>query len=410
MAGPRAGFALERLVRPWPLLLGALASFLACCAAGAWCSRRPVYQHFERFHQLLSPEALHYPTASQVLALARAELPPDKVAVIVGGNSVLNGAGQRAERLWTKALQAALGDDYRVLNLAVRGAHPAEFGAVVAEALGRERPRVLFVTLTGYGCGGFPDGQFYQYFYWDAHAKGLLLPHPAREERLRELGPRGDPEKFAELRLQARQNAWCYFDDLWNALAYRRLSTVWAPFVWDHPFRPRQRFADPDPGTALPFEQRYGPAFARAAAAKIHAWEQGYHDFLAYRRPPGRRAREVDPEHCALVRQLRACFPEGCRPRTLVLVPHENPYYLGQLAPAEQALSRRLVRDQVRAIEGAGFAALEVGRDFTVDDCYDGGGHYTEQGGARLAAAVAPKIRALARRLGYLDTAAPGGP
>jgi hypothetical protein len=42
-----------------------------------------------------------------------------------------------------------------------------------------------------------------------------------------------------------------------------------------------------------------------------------------------------------------------------------------------------------------------VGRDFTVDDCYDGA-HYSEQGGLRLAAEVAPKIQDMARRLGYL--------
>jgi hypothetical protein len=112
-----------------------------------------------------------------------------------------------------------------------------------------------------------------------------------------------------------------------------------------------------------------------------------------------------------MVRQLRACFPEACRPRALVLVPHENPHYLGWLSPAEQALSRRLVLDQVRAVEAAGLAALAVGRDFTVDDCNDGGGHYTERGGVRLAAEVAPKVRAMARRLGYLEKRpALGGP
>jgi hypothetical protein len=145
----RDGGALERLVAPWALLLGALLSFLGCCAAGAWYSRQPVYENFQRFHQLITPESLHYPTASQVLALARAQLPPDRVAVVVGGNSVLNGCGQRPERLWSRALQAALGDDYRVLNLAVRGAYPPELGGAIAEALGREHPRVLFITLTG---------------------------------------------------------------------------------------------------------------------------------------------------------------------------------------------------------------------------------------------------------------------
>jgi hypothetical protein len=128
----------------------------------------------------------------------------------------------------------------------------------------------------------------------------------------------------------------------------------------------------------------------------MRVWLRDYPGRLAYG-----RSGEVDLERSAMVRQLRACFPPECRPRTLLLVPFENPYYLALLAPAEQALCRRLVLDQVRAAEGAGLAALAVGRDFTVDDCYDGA-HYSEQGGLRLAAEVAPKIQDMARRLGYV--------
>jgi hypothetical protein len=405
MAAPRAGCALERLVRPWPLLLGIVVSFLACCAAGAWYGCRPVYQHFERFHPALTPEWQHYPTASQVLALARAELPPDKVAVIVGGNSILHGVGQRAGHVWTQALQAALGDDYRVLNLGMRGASAAEFGGAVAEALTREGRKVLLVTLTNYGGAGAPDGAFYEYFYWDAWYKGLLLPHPAREEALRQIltDPRlRDAARYFELRRQMRLNSYCRFNDLWNGVAYDWLSTVWCPAVMHHVLRPRKRCHDPHTTPLPPFEARYPPAIAPAVVQRIRGWLQVGRKMLPYRDGGA----EIDLERSDLVSQLRACFPEGCRPRTLVLVPHENPYYLGLLAPAEQALSRRLVRDQVRAAEAAGFAALEVGRDYTVDDHYDGGGHYTEPGGARLAAEVAPKLRDMARRLGYLD---PGG-
>jgi hypothetical protein len=104
-----------------------------------------------------------------------------------------------------------------------------------------------------------------------------------------------------------------------------------------------------------------------------------------------------------MVRHLRASFPEECRQRTLMLVPYENPYYLSQLCPAEQALSRESTLEQVRAAEAVGLVGLAVGRDFTVDDCYDGGGHYTEQGGLKLAAEVAPKVREMARRLGYVQ-------
>ena len=54
MAVAQKGGALERLVAPWPLLFGVFVSFLGCCAAGAWYSRRPVYEHFQRFHPWLA--------------------------------------------------------------------------------------------------------------------------------------------------------------------------------------------------------------------------------------------------------------------------------------------------------------------------------------------------------------------
>ncbi len=397
MAAPQPGGALERLVAPWPLLLGVIAGFLGCCAAGAWCGRHNVYEGTQRFHPWIAPETLHYPTSTQVLALARAQLPPDKVAVIVGGNSILFGIGQRPEMLWTKALQAALGDDYRVINLAMRGASCAEFGGTVAEVLGREGRKVIFVTIANYGSPGAPDGSLYQYFYWDAYYKGLLPIWQPREELIRRTDLYRDREKVAEMRRQMRLNSFCRFSDLWNAVAYQHLSTVWTAAVAEHPTRPRKRWADSDPGLAMPFAVRYAPASTPLILTRIRSWLERCRGLLPYKGD----GPEIDLDHSEMALQLRGCFPEDCRPRTLLLIPHENPYYLAMLSPAEQALSRQYALEQVRTAEAVGLSALAVGRDFTVDDCYDGGGHYTEQGGIKLAGEVAPKVRELAGRLGY---------
>jgi hypothetical protein len=407
MAAPQPAGPLERQLAPWPLLLGVAASFLACCAAGAWCGRRNLYDNFERFHPAISPEWLHCPTPSQVLALARARLPRDKVAVIVGGNSILHGVGQRPEWLWTKALQAALGDDYRVLNLAMRGASASEFGGAVAEAFSREHPRVIFVTLAGYGGAGRPDGDLYRYFYWGAFARGMLLPSPERDERLRAVRELDTSGKCDELKRQGRLNCYGRFNDLWNALAYRRLSTVWASPVADHPFRARKHFSDLDPGPAVPLALRCNPAYAPAIAQRLRGWLQAGRVFLPLEAPAGQGPPGLDVARSEMARQLRACFPEPCRPRTLVLVPHESPYRLRLLSPEEQATCRQLVVDQARTAECVGFAALAVGRDYTDGDYYDSGGHYSEQGGARLAGDVAAKVREMARRLGYLQNRGP---
>src|SRR6516225_1501366 len=99
MAAPRAGASKRRLIAPWPLLLGAAASFAACCLLGRALTRVNVYRDFTRFHPHLSNLSLYYPTASQARSVARSRLTPERVAVVVGGSSVLYGYGQGAEHL-----------------------------------------------------------------------------------------------------------------------------------------------------------------------------------------------------------------------------------------------------------------------------------------------------------------------
>jgi lysophospholipase L1-like esterase len=402
MDTPQPGGPLERLLSPWALLLGVVASFLGCCAAGAWYTRHNVYASFDRFHPWIAPETLHYPSAGQVMALARSRLDRDKVAVIVGGNSVLHGVGQRAELLWTKALQARLGDDYRVINLAMRGASPAEFGGVVAEALSGEYRKMVYVTLTGFGGGGPPDGFAYQYLYWDAWGRGLLREYPGREEGLRyyAMAAQRDPARMEELARQGRVNAYLYFNDLWNALAYTRLSLVWHPGACTHMFRPRKRYTDPDLGPP-PLAHRYPPALEAVESTRLHGWvRNGRAMIRGYHLSPG-QPDVLDPARSPMCQELSAAFPEPFRARTLLLIHSDSPHYLKQLTPTEQEAYHDLALRQVRVLEKAGFAALEVSHGYTEEDFVDRG-HLSESGGLRLAAEVAPKIREMARRLGYL--------
>ena len=97
----------EKLLAPRALFAGIAVAFISCCVAGHLASRHNYLPHFERFHRLLSPESLYYPTARQVRALGRAQLDPNKIVVVVGGSSIMHGTCQRVDHVWTKRLQAA---------------------------------------------------------------------------------------------------------------------------------------------------------------------------------------------------------------------------------------------------------------------------------------------------------------
>jgi hypothetical protein len=390
----------DRFVRPRAFFWGAACAFAACCLAGRLGSRHNPFEHFERFHFNLSCTTLFYPTASQLRALGEARLEPARVAVIVGGNSILFGVGQSESEVWTRQLQDRLGDGYRVLNLGMRGGDPHEFGAVAAEVLAADRPRLILVTdLYPAAYAGEPDGDQYRYLFWDAYYKGLLRPDPGREEVLAGLtARRRGRTEFQETRARALLDSGCYFDDLWTSVAYSRAGTVWTPLLADSWYRPRRRQADPEP-PALPPERRYPPEHEGPATEIVRGWLT--HN--GCRRGPGGRWVDdpASPVWAGLRASACACFPQPYRARTLMVVTTESPHYVGRLTPDERELYYALSRLTAEKLEGAGFAALDMGDGFTVEDFSDRC-HLAAAGGAKLADKVADRVRRLAGDLGYV--------
>src|SRR5262249_2142638 len=137
-----------------------------------------------------SAEGLYYPTVCQVRQLAKSRLDPGKVVVIVAGSSVMHGTGQRADQLWSKRLQELLGEQYQVINLAMRKGTTAEFGGVAAEFRARDFKKIILISdvLPGQ-MHPDPSGFHYNYFFWDAHSRGLLVKDWVRDRRLAELAP-----------------------------------------------------------------------------------------------------------------------------------------------------------------------------------------------------------------------------
>lgn len=374
---------LKRWLTPPGFFLGMALGFAACCVAGRKAPALLPICDFQRFHRFLNPEGLYFPTALQVRALARRELPRDKIAVVVGGSSVMQGRGQKADELWTKRLQTELGDDFRVLNLAMPGGAPNEHGQLAAEMLCRDGRKVIYVCdCFVNGFADAPDGNrdVYRYFFHDARARNLLLPHAERDRALADLaGHRGRHDAFAELTIQTGANRWLSFNDLWHAVGYEHVFATWLKHARKTPWQARKRLADPPPD--FKSFQRQRPEGLNVARDMC--------------RP------DSPEEYKRLARQVNSSVPAPLRSRTLAVVNRFNPEYLqtiesesaGACAHYEQRL-----RNLVNHLQATGLHAVAGCVTLSADDYIDLD-HLFASGGDKLALELAPAIRQLAQNL-----------
>jgi hypothetical protein len=396
---------LESLARRWvvppALFAGATAGFLACCVAGWIASGQNLYVDFVRPHMYIAPETSFNPTVSQLRALVADTAPPGRVVVIVGGSSVFHGVGQGPDTIWTRRLQARLGEPFRVFNFAFRAGASSEGGAIVAESFIREGRPVIYVADTPPAVAVPPLGGFYEYLFWDAYYKNLLLDDPVREARIDELTARlagAAREKLHERRLGARLDHRLRFNDLWTTVGYRWAFTVWNRFTLGRPFAPRKTFAEPDSGASLPFGQRYLESHRELALRIARGFAEGRTGLDPHGRPT------ADPELPGW-RAFRSAngvdLPRRLRQRTLIVVDGQSPYYLDMLGAEERRLYDLVVERTVALLREAGYESVATGPGYAVDDYHDRV-HLTASGGAKLADAIAPVIRDMAARLGYV--------
>lgn len=294
-----------------------------------------------------------------------------------------------------------LGAQYQVVNFAMGGANPGEFGAVAAEILGRDFEQLIFVTNTFPGRLNWPppDGSGpYQYLLWDAYWKGMLTDDAARAEQLSAIleARRTDPT-FVELQRRMQLDRTLHFQDLWTTLAYTHLSTIWHQRADAWFLKPRRAYPTDVRPVHVPIEKRYGNH-----TAELKFLQDYLHDTRQFWATLGNEA-ATSP---TIKTNCDFWFPEPCRKRTLFLITHHSPYYVNKLAPAEQAFYSSLGPQTRHVLDQAGFVVLDVGRGRNELDYVDVF-HLSEEGAAKLANEVAPRIRALAQQLGY--HAAEGG-
>jgi hypothetical protein len=368
-----------RSIRPLAFFAGLACGLVALALIGRLLPHADFARNFVRFHFFVGVEVNYFPTALQLRAiLLRREPASDVIHVIVGGSSVFNGVGQHESRLWTRRLQDLLGQHYLVTNLATRAGSATDFGMVAMEILLREGRRAIYVVDGGPGAfDSSLTASPYTYMTYDAAARGLLLPWPARDRLLA-----GDVA-LAEPRLGARLNAWLNFNDLWGYIRYQHVSTVYHRLIGAPPsFRPLRTLTDPE---QLP-EQVAQFAYRSPVEEGIRiARHQGQLSESRYEQ---------------ISRWIEDMLPPQVREHTLAVVLMNSPYYTDRLSDADRAALGRAVSTTVAAIQRTGIAAIEVGAPLDTPDYIDRV-HLSVTGGEKLAPIVAQQIRGIAMRLGY---------
>ncbi len=375
--------------------LGVVVGFLGCCVLGRIAAKKDAFRNFVRLHPYLEPETAYYPTASQLVATVKAQCPPGakKTLVVIGGNSVFNGSGQKGPELWSRVLQGELGEGYHVVNLSAPGAGPVDTGGIVFQILASEYPRMLFVTNTEPGYYAPAENSSYSFLFWDAYYKGLLPPDTRRAARLaRETKADG----WLEYKLGSGMNGMFYYNDLWAGVTYDRFSTVWTSWLKGKSFQARRRL--PDWYEKRPVVQANEEAFAKLLPGHLDALRRrkSVAPDRFQQQPDGQWA-QTEQSLYKDMEQIGGLVPRPLEKRSLVVFTPINPWFLAQLTNDERQRVEVNFRNGTRLLEQSGFHALSLlDRGFEPADFGDTV-HMSPAGGKRLADLVAAAVVQMAQ-------------
>jgi hypothetical protein len=377
----------------WAVLAGVAVGFGLCCFAGRVVSRRPMFEHFLRFHGPISPQGLFYPTASELVSYVEGTVPRSKYLVVVGGASFFRGAGQNPDELWTRELQRLLGDDYAVVNYAMDNGGITSCAGVAFQILAREYPRIAFVcNASPVAVDAVDGGPIYRYVFWDAYYKGMLsLPFPW-SEGVRELARSERAERGGlELHLGKWIDRFTYACDLWTYLGYRDFFTVWSNLSPQAVTAPRRAFTDGVIPNLLEMQ-----SIMRKRADYIRTTEETNKDFASKGFIRNARGEwERDPVAWEVIANLSTgMFPLSLRSKCFLVFIRANTFYMTTLTPDEWKRREEVYRLGGEAFTSVGYRVIQLpDADFSPDDYIDGG-HYLASGGRKIARAVAGRILA----------------
>jgi hypothetical protein len=393
---------LERFAQrlsPVSLFIGIVVGFSLMVLAGRWAGKQSLFVAYERSYPLIAPEGYFYPSLDNLTELVSQLASNRKILVLVGGNSVLVGVGQKKEQLWTKELQRLLGPEYAVVNLAFRGAYLTEMGAVVAQVLAKKYPRLIYVAneqapmMMELSSGGT-----YEYLFWQARASGKFLKITDGSEEVNALVASHRAELLSEPALRGYFDYWSHASDFWNYLGYNYVFTVFNSLKYPPGrFFEARRNSEDETLDVPPIPERF--KFQEQSMQLIRILLQ----FSVEKDAKGGLSIKPSVSE-AFMRDAQIAFPGPFKSRTLILLAGNAPYFTNQLSPDENAAYELAYSQGKSWLQKAGYHAVLFGPDLTNEDFADRT-HLTASGGQKMAREIAPEIRAMAGQLGYLPAA-----
>ncbi len=389
---------MGRRLRPFWVFFGIIFGFGLMVLAGRWAGKQNLFFSYQRIYHLISPEGFFYPSLDNLTALVSHLAAKEKILVVVGGNSVFAGVGQKKEQLWTKELQRLLGEDFTVVNLAFSGALPMEMGGVVAEVLSKKYPRLIYVTDRDAPMAmGPPEGRDnYEYLFWQAQASGKLLTFAPRSDEIKRVFFGNDAKRrqhITEAALRGTFDYWTHASDLWNYLGYNFVFTVFNFLKFpEHFFEPRKISEDQQPDIP-PIPDRFT---LRIQSMQIIRTFARY----AVEKGPNGELRIKPAVSEAFLREAREAIPDPYKPRTLVVLTYNAPYFARQLSEDEYGAYQFVYSQGKSWLQKAGYHSAVIGPELTDQDFADRV-HLTSSGGQKMAHAVALQIQSMAVQLGY---------
>jgi hypothetical protein len=395
---------LEKLasrLSPVSLFFGIVAGFALMILDGRWAGKQNLFSNYQRNYPLISPEGYFYPSLDNLTELVSHVASKRKILVLVGGNSVLLGVGQRKEQLWTRELQLLLGPDFAVVNLAFRGAYMTDMGAIVAQVLSKKYTRLIYIANEQSPMRLQPSwgSKTYEYLRWQALASGKLrknTPGPAEAE-IAVTNP--GTGLSSEAALRGYFDYWAHASDQWNYLGYNHVFTVFN-FLKYPPerFFEARRNSEDQMWDNPPIPERF--TFREQSMQILRSI------FESSVEKDAKEEFRIKPAVSeAFVRDAKVAFPAWFKPKTLILLTYDAPYFANQLSEDEHAAYEFAFTQGKSWLQKCGYHSVVIGPDLTNEDFADRA-HLTASGGQKMARDVAPEIRTMAVELGYLSAAA----